>query len=102
MSTIIVGSGLAGLLTALEMAPLPCVLVTRAPLGAEAASGWAQGGIAAAIGDDDNPALQLADTLAAGDGLCDAAVAEAITAAGPLVIDTLARLGVRFDRAPDG
>ncbi|NPD67495.1 L-aspartate oxidase [Lichenicola cladoniae] len=101
MSTIIIGSGLAGLLTALEMAPLPCVLVTRAPLGAEAASGWAQGGIAAAIGDDDSPALQLADTLAAGDGLCDAAVAEAITGAGPQVIDTLSRLGVRFDRASD-
>lgn len=102
MSTIIVGSGLAGLLTALEMAPLPCVLVTRAPLGAEAASGWAQGGIAAAIGDDDSPALQLADTLAAGDGLCDSAIAEAITAAGPQVIETLARFGVRFDRASDG
>ena len=102
MTTIIVGSGLAGLLTALELAPRPCVLLTRAPLGAEASSGWAQGGIAAAIGADDSPALQLEDTLQAGAGLCDPVMAEAITAAGPRVIDTLARYGVRFDRAPDG
>ncbi len=44
----------------------------------------------------------MADTLAAGDGLCDAAVAARITAAGPAVIDILARHGVRFDRAADG
>ena len=102
MTTIIVGSGLAGLLTGVELAPRPCVLLTRAPLGAEASSGWAQGGIAAAIGVDDTPALQLEDTLVAGAGLCDPVVAEAITAAGPQVIETLAAYGVRFDRVPDG
>ncbi len=99
---VVVGSGLAGLLTALELAPRRCVLVTRAPLGAEGSSGWAQGGIAVAVAEDDSPALHLADTLAAGDGLCDAAVAARITVAGPVVIDILARHGVRFDHAPDG
>lgn len=99
---VIVGSGLAGLLTALELAPRPCVLLTRAPLGAEASSGWAQGGIAAAVGADDSPALHLQDTLAAGAGLCDPAVARAITAEGPRVIAILERHGVRFDRAADG
>jgi len=105
---VIVGSGLAGLLTALTLAPQPCILLTRAALdgqaglGACSSSAWAQGGLAAAIGADDAPALHEADTLAAGDGLCDPAVVAAITAAGPHVIDTLARHGVRFDRAAGG
>ena len=99
---VIIGSGLAGLLTALELAPRRCVLVTRAPLGGESSSGWAQGGIAVAVAEDDSPALHLADTLAAGDGLCDAAVAARITAAGPAAIEVLTRHGVRFDHGADG
>ncbi len=43
----VVGSGIAGLVTALTLAPQPVVLLTRAALGAESSSGWAQGGIAA-------------------------------------------------------
>ena len=70
---LIIGGGLAGLMTALRLAPMPAVVLAKAPLGAEASSGWAQGGIAAAIGPDDDPELHLADTLAAGDGLCDVA-----------------------------
>src|SRR5260221_597505 len=66
---IIVGAGLAGLMTALHLAPQPVVVLTKASLGAEAASGWAQGGIAAALGADDDAALHAADTLASGDGL---------------------------------
>ncbi len=99
---VIVGSGLAGLLTALSLAPRRCVLVTAGTLGAETSSGWAQGGIAAAVAPDDDPAAHLADTLAAGDGLCDAAAARRITAAGPAMIALLERHGVRFDHAPDG
>jgi L-aspartate oxidase len=70
---VIIGGGLAGLMTASRLAPMPAVVLAKAPLGAEASSGWAQGGIAAAIGPDDDPELHLADTLAAGDGLCDVA-----------------------------
>ncbi len=69
---IIIGAGLAGLMAALHLAPSPCWCSSAAPLGEQAASAWAQGGLAAAIGDDDTTDLHLADTLAAGDGLCDA------------------------------
>jgi L-aspartate oxidase len=94
---VIVGAGIAGLMTALRLAPIPAVVLTKAPLQTEASSAWAQGGIAAAIGPDDDPALHLADTLAAGDGLCDPDVAERVTAAGPAAIEMLRRYGVRFD-----
>ena len=95
---IIAGSGLAGLVVALRLAPRPCVLLSAAPLATEASSVWAQGGIAAAVGEDDAPALQVADTLAAGDGLCDAEAVRRIIEAGPDAIATLAALGARFDR----
>ena len=61
---VIIGGGAAGLMTALQLAPEPVLLLSKAPLGAEASSLWAQGGLAAAMGDDDAPALHLADTLA--------------------------------------
>lgn len=99
---VIVGGGIAGLMTALQLAPEPVLLLSRAPLGAEASSGWAQGGLAASLGGNDSPALHLGDTLAAGDGLCDADLAERIVQAAPAAIETLALLGVAFDRAPDG
>jgi L-aspartate oxidase len=98
----IVGAGLAGLMTALRLAPRPVVLVSKSPLGAEGSTLWAQGGLAAALGADDGPQLHAADTLAAGDGLCAPEVVERFTRAAPQAIDELARLGVAFDRAPDG
>ena len=100
--TVIVGSGLAGLMTALTLAPQPIVIVTRAGLGAETSSAWAQGGIAAALGPDDSAELHLADTLAAGDGLCDPAIAAGIVAEAPAAIAALEQAGVRFDRTTDG
>jgi L-aspartate oxidase len=99
---VIIGGGLAGLTTALDLAPQPVVLVSKAPLGTEASSAWAQGGLAASLGGDDDPALHLADTLAAGDGLCDPAIASRIVAAAPAAIEALAGRGVAFDRGPDG
>lgn len=99
---VIVGGGLAGLMTALRLAPEPVVVLSKAPLGAEASSAWAQGGIAACVGPDDGPALHLADTLAAGDGLCDPDAVRRIVQAGPAAIEALARLGARFDRGADG
>lgn len=95
---VIVGSGLAGLMTALILAPEPTVIVTRAALGEETSSAWAQGGIAASVGPDDSAALHLADTLAAGDGLCDAKVAARILAEGPAAVAALEQAGVEFDR----
>src|SRR6202044_1434621 len=99
---VIIGGGLAGLMTALALAPQPVLLLTSAPLGQESSSGLAQGGIAAAIGGDDDPSLHLQDTLIAGDGLCDETVAAAILAAAPTAIEQLERLGVVFDRDANG
>jgi L-aspartate oxidase len=62
----------------------------------------AQGGIAAALGADDSAALHIADTLAAGDGLCDPTVTTHIIEAAPQAIAMLEEYGVRFDRKPDG
>lgn len=99
---VIIGGGMAGLMTALALAPEPVVVLSKAPLGQEASSAWAQGGLAASLGSDDSPALHAADTIAAGDGLCDGEVVARITDAAPSAIETLARLGVGFDRKPEG
>ncbi|HEY8336988.1 MAG TPA: L-aspartate oxidase [Tardiphaga sp.] len=99
---VIIGGGLAGLMTALALAPQPVLLLTKAPLGFETSSMLAQGGIAASVGADDDASLHLADTLAAGDGLCDRAIAAAILAAAPVAIERLVRLGVAFDRDANG
>ena len=99
---VVVGAGVAGLMTALELAPRPVVVLTKALLGVEGSTLWAQGGMAAALGPDDEPALHAADTVAAGDGLCDAAIVDRFARAAPEAIRKLARLGVRFDRKPDG
>jgi L-aspartate oxidase len=99
---LVIGAGLAGLMTALHLAPQPVVVLSAAPLGQEAASGWAQGGLAAAVAADDSPALHLADTIAAGDGIVDAAVARRIVEAAPLLVEELLSLGVAFDRDASG
>src|SRR5262249_11149252 len=99
---VVIGAGLAGLMTALYLSPLPGLVLAKAPLGSGAASAWAQGGIAVAVGADDEPALHAADTLAAGAGLCDPVTVERITRAAPGAIDDLTRWGVAFDRDADG
>lgn len=99
---IIIGGGIAGLMTALQLAPEPVLLLSRTLLGADNSSTWAQGGLAANFGEDDDPALHLADTLAAGDGLCDTDVASRILQAAPKAIEGLAGFGVPFDRTPKG
>jgi L-aspartate oxidase len=99
---IVIGAGLAGLMTALHLSPEPVVVLARAPLGCGAASAWAQGGIAAAVGPDDAPALHAADTMAAGAGLCDPVTVHCLTGAAPGIVEELARGGVAFDRDADG
>ncbi len=96
---IIVGSGVAGLTTALALGD--CVVVTKTELG-EGSSTWAQGGIAAAVGRGDHPSFHAADTVAVAAGLADADVAAAVTSAAPDRIEWLLELGARFDRGPDG
>jgi L-aspartate oxidase len=99
---IVIGAGLAGLFTALRLAPLPVTVLTPKPLGEGASSSWAQGGIAAAVGEGDTPEAHAADTIAAGAGLTDAAVAHLLTADAPQRIEDLLRYGVPFDRELDG
>ena len=94
---IVIGGGIAGLATALDLAPLPATVLAKAPLGTEASTPWAQGGIAAAMSDDDNPALHAADTLAVGAGLCDPEVARRVTAAAERCLADLAAWGMAFD-----
>ncbi|MEO1209094.1 MAG: L-aspartate oxidase [Cyanobacteria bacterium J06638_20] len=95
---IVVGSGAAGLYSALCLPQRYRVaLITKEPL-TKSASEWAQGGIAAAIAPDDSPDLHVVDTLKAGAGLCDRdAVTHLVNEAAPC-IQHLVDLGVAFDR----
>ena len=68
----------------------------------EGNTGYAQGGIAAAVGPDDSPELHLRDTLAAGDGLCDESAVRALVEDGPRYVTELLDWGVRFDRDAEG
>jgi L-aspartate oxidase len=95
---IILGAGIAGLWTALHAAPRRVILLTGAPLGEGSSTGWAQGGVAAALGDDDTPALHAEDTIAAGAGLVDAGAARLLADAGPNEISDLLALGAPFER----
>lgn len=99
---IIIGGGVAGLMAALAAAPHPVTLVNPTTLGPGAASWLSQGGIAAAVGDDDDVSLHIKDTLEAGAGLCNPDVVARIISAGPAVIDTLLAYGVTFDRTGSG
>ena len=65
---MIVGAGLAGLFTALKLAPLPVTVISAARFGEGASSLWAQGGIAAAVAEGDTPEPHASDTVAAGAG----------------------------------
>ncbi|MGX9984337.1 L-aspartate oxidase [Methylobacterium fujisawaense] len=98
---VVVGGGVAGLSVALRLAPRPVTLVTASALGLGTATGWAQGGIAAAVGADDAAELHAADTEAAGAGLTEPDVALRVAQEGPGLIDWLVRIGVPFDRTDD-
>jgi len=100
---IVVGSGIAGLTTALHAARggASVTLVTKDRLE-HANTRFAQGGIAAAWFPDDRAADHAADTLAAGAGLCDPDAVDVLVTEGPARIRELIDLGVRFDRGADG
>lgn len=95
---VIIGAGLAGLFTALRLAPLPVTVVAAAPLGEGASSVWAQGGIAAAVGEGDTPQQHAADTIRAGAGIVDPDIAHLVASEGSARIADLLRYGVPFDR----
>ncbi len=99
---LILGAGLAGLFTALKLAPFPACIVAGARVGTTGSSVWAQGGIAAALGPGDDWTSHLADTLAAGAGTTDRDVASIVTREARARIDDLVRYGAPFDRNADG
>jgi len=94
---VVVGAGIAGLTAALVAAEHAQVLVLAKGSLDASSSYAAQGGVAAAIGPDDDPSLHAADTLAAGRGLCRPSTVELLTAEAPERIAHLRELGVGFD-----
>jgi L-aspartate oxidase len=99
---LIVGGGIAGLRAAIGLASAGRVVLLTKTEAAESNTGYAQGGIAAAIGDDDSPALHAADTIRAGDGLCDETAVNVLVENGPRYVRELIDWGTQFDRAADG
>lgn len=100
---VVVGTGLAGLsatLAAVERGA-EVTLITAGPV-LSGSSPWAQGGVAAAVGADDSPALHAADTLAVGVGLNDAAAVAVLTRDGRRAARELIAAGVPFDQGPAG
>lgn len=95
------GSGVAGLTAAIHAATRPKLAVgvlTKGEL-VQSATRWAQGGVAAVLGgDDDTTDLHLADTLAAGAGLCDIDAVRVLVDEGPMRVNELMALGAVFDR----
>ncbi len=95
---LIVGGGLAGLFTALKLSPRPCTVLSPRPLGEGASSTWAQGGIAAAMSDGDSAESHARDTLAAGAGIVDGAMAQLVATEASARVHDLLEYGVPFDR----
>ena len=96
---IVVGAGIAGLRASVELAPAGRVLCLAKKEVTESNTQYAQGGIAAALSDDDEVSLHLDDTLKAGDGLCNEAAARVLVEEGPARIEELIEWGTEFDRA---
>ncbi len=94
---LIIGAGLAGLFTALKLAPRQVTVLTGGKRSKSAASNWAQGGIAAALAPDDCVDAHTKDTCAAGAGLVDPTIAHILSASAADRIRDLETFGVRFD-----
>lgn len=97
---LVIGSGIAGLYTALGLSKTrPVILITKSDLS-ESNTFYAQGGIAAALGSHDSPELHYQDTMMAGAGLCDSKAVLTLVHEGPARVKHLIELGVPFDRTP--
>src|SRR5271155_1200087 len=97
---VVVGCGVAGLRVAIELGAAGArVLVLAKSSLTDSATEWAQGGIAAALSDEDEVSLHEEDTLRAGDGLCEPAAVHALVEEGPQYILELIEWGTEFDRA---
>ncbi len=100
---VVIGSGVAGLSLALNIRRLGHrVLIVTKSYVEEGSTRWAQGGIAAALADEDSPADHERDTLVAGAGLCDPAAVHVLCTSGPASVRSLIRVGARFDHDAAG
>src|SRR3954452_1518072 len=99
---LVVGSGVAGLHTAWRASQHGDVLLLTKRSLFDSATGYAQGGIAAALAAGDPPTLHRQDTLAAGAALCDAAAVEVLVEEGPARVRELQTAGADFDLDPKG
>ncbi|MBI4265778.1 MAG: L-aspartate oxidase [Acidobacteria bacterium] len=99
---LVIGSGIAGLRAALSLVGTGDVVVLTKADPRESNTGYAQGGIAAALGPDDSPELHARDTIAAGDGLCVPAAVDVLVREGPAYVRELIDWGAAFDRDASG
>src|SRR3954452_17254307 len=93
---VVVGSGVAGLVTALRARAAGRVLLVTKALLDDGSTRWAQGGIAAALHPDDPPEEHLQDTLTAGVGLCDPEAVRVLVTEGPGAVRGLVEIGTDF------
>ena len=95
---VIVGSGISGLTVAISLYPRKVTLVTKRKLGEMSSSAWAQGGIAAAVSEEDSPQKHFEDTIKVSAGLSDENSVKEITEKAVSVVNFLEKIGVIFDR----
>lgn len=95
---LIIGSGVAGLRAAIELAPHGNVLVATKDMPSESSTEYAQGGIAVALSDEDKVGIHFEDTLKAGDGLCNEDAVKILVEEGPERILELISWGAEFDK----
>ncbi len=99
---VILGAGLAGLFCALKLSPRPVTIISNNFIGEGTSSSWAQGGIAAAVSEGDTVEEHMADTIAAGNGICQEKIVELLTSEAPARIRDLLAYGVPFDKDLEG
>ena len=95
---LVLGSGIAGLFYALRVADHGSVAIVTKKRGADSATNWAQGGIAAVMDPEDSLESHVEDTISAGAGLCQPDVVDRVVERGPAMIEALLKHGVEFDR----
>ncbi len=99
---LVIGSGIAALRAAIALCDAGDVLILTKGERDDGSTGFAQGGIAAAMGEDDSPSRHAEDTMAAGDGLCDPGAVSVMVEAGPSAVRELLEWGADFDRTTNG
>jgi L-aspartate oxidase len=99
---LVIGAGIAGLSAAIRLSHAGTVLVVTKEQLAESNTAYAQGGIAVAMGGEEDVALHLEDTMAAGDGLVNRGAASVLVEQGPKRVEELLEWGTAFDRDPQG